>query len=109
MQDKQAEALRERLVVRLTAGGPREWRIIAWAIGQLGFSERGLRRIMELAPSYRHALGEQQVHLKLSETDKLRQGKGTALHDLCGSTHHHQHCPRTAESLCTAMNQPLRL
>jgi hypothetical protein len=60
-QDKQAESLRERLVARLQQGGPREWRLVAWCIGQLGYSEKGLRRVMELAPCYRHTLGEQQV------------------------------------------------
>lgn len=61
LQDKQAESLRERLVVRLQLGGPREWRLVAWCIGQLGYSEKGLRRIMELVACYRHTLGEQQV------------------------------------------------
>lgn len=61
LQDKQAESLKERLVGRLALGGPREWRTVAWCIGQLGYSEKGMRRIIELTPSYRHALAEQQV------------------------------------------------
>lgn len=61
LQDKQADSLRERLVGRLAAGGPREWRTVAWCIGQLGYSEKGLRRVVELTPAYRHTLGEQQV------------------------------------------------
>jgi hypothetical protein len=61
LQDKQAESLKERLVGRLALGGPREWRTVAWCIGQLGHSEKGMRRIIELTPSYRHALAEQQV------------------------------------------------
>jgi hypothetical protein len=56
-QDKQADALRERLVGRLAAvgAGPREWRLVAWCIGQLGYSEKGLRRLMELTAAYRCA------------------------------------------------------
>jgi hypothetical protein len=61
LQDKQAESLKERLVGRLALGGPREWRTVAWCIAQLGYSEKGMRRIIELTPSYRHALAEQQV------------------------------------------------
>jgi hypothetical protein len=61
LQDKQAESLKERLVGRLALGGPREWRTVAWCIGHLGYSEKGMRRFIELTPSYRHALAEQQV------------------------------------------------
>jgi condensin complex subunit 1 len=64
LQDKQAESLKERLVGRLALGGPREWRTVAWCIGQLGYSEKGMRRIIELTPSYRHALAEQQVRMR---------------------------------------------
>ena len=63
LQDKQAESLRERLVVRLQLGGPREWRLVAWCIAQLGYSEKGLKRVMEMTACYRHTLGEQQVCL----------------------------------------------
>lgn len=64
LQDKQAESLKERLVGRLALSGPREWRTVAWCIGQLGYSEKGMRRIIELTPSYRHALAEQQVRMR---------------------------------------------
>jgi hypothetical protein len=60
-QDKQAESLRERLVVRLQLGGPREWRLVAWCLNHLGYSEKGTKRVMEMTACYRHTLGEQQV------------------------------------------------
>jgi hypothetical protein len=63
MQDKQAESLRERLAARLQVGGPREWRLVAWSIGHLGYNEKGLRKLMEMLPCYRHALAEQQVRM----------------------------------------------
>lgn len=57
------------MVVRLQLGGPREWRLVSWCISQLGYSEKGLRRIMEMTAAYRHTLGEQQVR-------EQRQGEG---------------------------------
>lgn len=66
-QDKQAESLRERLVVRLQMGGPREWRLVAWCIEKLGYSEKGLKKVMEMTACYRHTLGEQQVRNLLGE------------------------------------------
>jgi len=63
LQDKQAESLRERLAARLQVGGPREWRLVAWCIGHLGYNEKGLKKLMEMLPYYRHALAEQQVML----------------------------------------------
>eukprot|EP00775_Hariotina_reticulata_P007726 gene7726-7925_t len=62
VKDKQAESLRERLAARLQGGGPRDWRLVAWCIGHLGFNEKGLRKLMDLLPCYRHALAEQQGH-----------------------------------------------
>uniref|UniRef100_A0A383VMF6 Condensin complex subunit 1 C-terminal domain-containing protein n=1 Tax=Tetradesmus obliquus TaxID=3088 RepID=A0A383VMF6_TETOB len=77
VKDKQAESLKERLVGRLALGGPREWRTVAWCIGQLGYSEKGMRRIIELTPSYRHALAEQQVFdVFMALAEKARRSTG---------------------------------
>jgi hypothetical protein len=47
--------------MRLQVGGPRDWRLIAWCIDKLGYTEKGLKKMMELTGCYRHTLGEQQV------------------------------------------------
>ncbi|KAF6263275.1 non-SMC mitotic condensation complex subunit 1-domain-containing protein [Scenedesmus sp. NREL 46B-D3] len=79
VKDKQAESLKERLVGRLALGGPREWRTVAWCIAQLGYSEKGMRRIMELTPSYRHALAERQVFdVFMCLAEKARRSSGGA-------------------------------
>jgi hypothetical protein len=64
-QEKQADALRDKLAVRMEApgAGPREWRCLAWCIRQLGYSEKGARGLMELTRHYKHALGEPLVSL----------------------------------------------
>lgn len=47
--------------MRLQMGGPREWRLVGWCIERLGYSEKGLKKVMEMTACYRHTLGEQQV------------------------------------------------
>jgi hypothetical protein len=80
LQDKQAESLRERLVVRLQLGGPREWRLVSWCIAQLGYSEKGLKRVMEMTACYRHTLGEQQVGCYCCNCTYLVMSSVTPLH-----------------------------
>jgi condensin complex subunit 1 len=54
--------LKEKLCHRFEAvSEPAVWRALAFCLGQLGHSEKGLRGVMELAKSYRHAMGEQDV------------------------------------------------
>jgi condensin complex subunit 1 len=65
LQDKQADALREKLCLRLemATGGPRDWRRLAWCLDQLGYSEKGVKAVMEHTRVYRHTLGDPQVRL----------------------------------------------
>jgi hypothetical protein len=96
-QEKQADALRDKLAVRMEApgAGPREWRCLAWCIRQLGYSEKGARGLMELTRHYKHALGEPLVSAGLSvsrvgggpenpvaRASQARTPYPTALHDV---------------------------
>jgi condensin complex subunit 1 len=66
-QDKQADSLRERIVARFDpaqapgGGSPREWRMLAFCLASLGYSDRSARRMMEMLRVYRHALAEDAV------------------------------------------------
>lgn len=79
-QDKQADALREKLAARLehAPGGPREWRWLAFCLGQLGFSERAARRLAEMTKQYKHALGEDEVRA-VGASRRLGGGSGWRL------------------------------
>ena len=83
-QDRQADSLRERLCARFDpaaaqassgngvssgggssggggGGGPREWRMLAFCLASLGYSDRSARRMMDMLRCYRHALAEDAV------------------------------------------------
>lgn len=55
--------LQERLAERFDAvKGPRQWRALASFLSQLGYSEKGLRGIVDRLPRYKHALGVDEVY-----------------------------------------------
>ncbi|KIY94744.1 hypothetical protein MNEG_13217 [Monoraphidium neglectum] len=81
VKDKQADALREKLVMRLehAPGGPKEWRWLAFCLVQLGYSEKATRRFMDLTRAYKHTLAEDEVfEVFVSLADKARKAPPSA-------------------------------
>lgn len=61
-KDKQMEALVEKLCHRF--GGVtdiRQWECISYCLSQLGFTEKGLKKLIELSKTYEHTLVEDSV------------------------------------------------
>ncbi|GBF99009.1 hypothetical protein Rsub_11813 [Raphidocelis subcapitata] len=81
VKDRQADALREKLALRMehAPGGAREWRWLAFCLGQLGYSEKAARRLAEVTRAYKHALGEDEVYCVFKGfADKARKAQGGA-------------------------------
>ncbi len=62
-KDRTAEPMKEKLLQRLANpdAPPREWRSLAYCLSQLGHSDKGVRRAMELTKQYAHTLAEDEV------------------------------------------------
>ena len=62
-QDKQQDALREKIICRfelVVESG--EWSLLAKCVTALGYSDKGMRRIVELLKCYKVALGQVDVY-----------------------------------------------
>ncbi|KAK7392973.1 hypothetical protein VNO78_21423 [Psophocarpus tetragonolobus] len=61
-KDKQMEALVEKLCHRFTGvTDVRQWEYISYCLSQLSFTEKGMKRLIELFKSYEHVLSEDSV------------------------------------------------
>ena len=62
-QDKQQDSLREKIICRFElVVDPCECSLLAKCITSLGYSDKGMRRIVELLKCYKHALGQMDVY-----------------------------------------------
>ncbi|GLT95831.1 hypothetical protein SLE2022_134920 [Rubroshorea leprosula] len=61
-KDKQMEALVEKLCNRFTGvTDVRQWEYISYCLSQLTFTEKGMKKLIELFKTYEHALAEDTV------------------------------------------------
>ncbi|CAL8472231.1 g11773 [Coccomyxa elongata] len=61
-KEKHADSLVEKLMLRFEAASDAaQWRNLAFCLTQLNFTEKGLRKMMEMSKSYRQSLGCEEI------------------------------------------------
>lgn len=61
-KEKQTESLVDKLCKRVAeAGEVRQWRDVAFCISQLTFTDRCLKKLVELFPLYKDRLADEEV------------------------------------------------
>ena len=71
-QDKQQDALREKICARFeVVTEPREWLLLGACLRLLGYSDKGMRRTMEQLRCFKTALGLPEV-FKVFEVRAIR-------------------------------------